>query len=365
MQKLASTAAKTARTSYRCMEPAYTGTVRVCHVTKRVHLVTVWIYRVKTERIVPMNNKLTLTGANKLFFAFTAVFLIYQFIAAIYLGEALLDNIYVFLLINQALIASFVLIYCRVKKISIRETFKIRKLELLPALLIVLMAVPAILAATMLNNIVAYLLQFIIEVPPTTLPVPKNVQELITGILIVGIAPGVCEELMHRGFLLTAYERRGSYKAVVIVSILFGLFHFDITNLLGPIFLGLLIGYYVVRTGSILAGMLAHFLNNAIAEVIQFLFSDPVQTEQVTLAGEELLGIIAMGIGASIIGSGLLYVFRKVTEEKSVIIPPISSVRQDVRAVLSHWPVAAVLAMYILWTLFYIFSLMAAKFLAM
>ena len=65
----------------------------------------------------------------------------------------------------------------------------------------------------------------------------------------------VCEELMHRGFLLTAYERRGSYRAVVIIAILFGLFHFDIMNLAGPIFLGLIIGYYVIRTGSIFAGI--------------------------------------------------------------------------------------------------------------
>jgi len=312
-----------------------------------------------------MNNKLTLTGANKLFFAFTVVFLIYQFAAGIYLGEAMLDSIYVFLIINQALIASFVLIYCKVKKINIKETFKFKKLELLPALLIVLMSVPAILAATMLNNIFAYLLQNIIDLPPATLPVPKNVFELIMGIVIVGILPGTCEELMHRGFLLTAYEKRGSYKAVVIVSILFGLFHFDTTNLFGPIFLGLLIGYYVVRTGSIFAGILAHFLNKEIAEVIQLLFYDPVQSEAARLTGEELLGIIAMGVVALIIGSGLLFLFRKVTEGKSVIIPPISRVRQDVRAVLSHWPVMAVLVMYILWTLFYIFTFMAAKFLGM
>ena len=81
---------------------------------------------------------------------------------------------------------------------------------------------------------------------------------------------------MHRGFLLTAYERRGSYRAVVIVAILFGLFHFDIMNLLGPIFLGAVFGYYVIRTDSIFAGILAHFLNNAIVVVIQYLWGRSV-----------------------------------------------------------------------------------------
>ena len=45
-----------------------------------------------------MKNKLTLTGANKLFFAFTVVLLAYQVIAGILLGGALLENVYTTLL---------------------------------------------------------------------------------------------------------------------------------------------------------------------------------------------------------------------------------------------------------------------------
>src|SRR5690554_5811699 len=201
-----------------------------------------------------MKNKLTLTGANKLFFAFTVVFLAYQFIAAFFLGEVLYDNIYTIIIINEVLVASFVLIYCFARKIDIRETFRIKKLGLAPALFITLLSVPLFLAATMLNNFVVYGLQFIADLPPQSLPVPKTPGELAVAVLITGVMPGVCEELMHRGFLLTAYERRGSYRAVVIVAILFGLFHFDIMNLLGPIFLGAVFGYYVIRTDSIFAG---------------------------------------------------------------------------------------------------------------
>jgi len=310
-----------------------------------------------------MNNKLTLTGANKLFFAFTVVFMLYQLLAGIFFGEALLDNVYVLLVINQALIASFVLIYCIVKKINIKETFRFKKLDLLPAILIVLLAVPAMLVASMLNNILVYFLQFIMDVPASTLPVPKTVSELAVGILLIGVLPGVCEELMHRGFLLKAYERRGSYKAVVIVAILFGLFHFDITNLLGPIFLGLLIGYYVVRTGSIFAGMLAHFMNNTIAQLIQFMFADQEPAEYIRLSLQELIGIIGLGIVSLVVVAGLLYLFKKVTEGKAEIVPPISRTRDDVRAVITHWPIIAVIAMYVLWTLFYILVSIASRYL--
>lgn len=309
-----------------------------------------------------MKNKLTFTGANILFFSFTIVFMLYQFLAGIFLGTAIYDNVYAVIIINELLIASFVLVYCIVKKIDIKETFRFKKLDLLPAILIVLISLPAMFAASMLNDILIYFLQFIIKVPASSIPVPQNASELAVSILLIGVMPGVCEELMHRGFLLTAYEKRGSYKAVVIVAILFGLFHFDITNLLGPIFLGLLIGYYVVRTGSIFAGILAHFMNNTLAQIIQFMFADEEPAEYISLSLQELIGIIGLGIVSLIAVAGLLYLFTKVTEGKAEIRPPISGIREDVRAVLTYWPIIAVVVLYVLWTLFYILIAMVARF---
>lgn len=309
-----------------------------------------------------MKNKLTLTGANILFFVFTVLLLGYQFIAAFMLGNEVYDSMYAVVIINELLIAGSVLVYCIVKKIDLKETFRIRKLQLRPALLIILLSVPLFIAATMLNNLVVYVLQFIAELPPQNLPIPKSPGELAVGILVIGLMPGVCEELMHRGFLLTAYERRGSYRAVVFVSILFGLFHFDITNLIGPIFLGLVFGYYVVRTGSIFAGMLAHFLNNAVAEVIQYLWADPASVGTMSLTWQELLGIIAIGVPALAVAAVLLYLFRHATEGKTEIIPPIARPGQDVKTVVTHWPVAAVLALYVIMLIINLFAMMAVKY---
>ncbi|NLK87616.1 MAG: CPBP family intramembrane metalloprotease [Clostridiaceae bacterium] len=308
-----------------------------------------------------MKNKLTLTGANKLFFAFAGVFLVYQLVMGAVLGTAVYDHMYTIVLINEFAIAAFVIVYCLVKRIDFKETFRLNKLGLVPALLIIVTAVPALFAATMFNNIIVYFLQFIGDIPSQGLPVPNTPAELLVGIAIIGIAPGVCEELMHRGFLLKAYERRGSYKAVVIVSILFGIFHFDITNLLGPIFLGLIIGYYVVRTDSIFAGILAHFLNNALAEVLQYINRGNVRPENITLTAVELMGVITIGIPSLLFTVGLLFAFKKVTEGRAVIIPPISKTRQDVKAVLTHWPVIAVLVLYVLMAMLYIFSIAIAR----
>ncbi len=308
-----------------------------------------------------MDRKLTFTGANKLFFAFCAVFIIYQVIIGFIFGTDVYDHMYTIVLINESMIAGFVIVYCLVKKINLKETFRLNKLRLAPALLIIVTTIPAFFVATMLNGIVIYLLQFIGEIPSQGIPVPQNPAELALGIAIIGIAPGICEELMHRGFLLKAYEKRGSYKAVIMVSILFGLFHFDITNLAGPIFLGLIIGYYVVRTDSIFAGMLAHFLNNSFAEIIQYINRNTVQSQTVTMSAEELVGVLILGTFGLIITAGFLYAFKLVTEGRSDILPSISGIRQDAKAVLTYWPVISVIVLYIIMAAMTIFSFAVSK----
>jgi|GEM_PF-243788 len=322
------------------------------------------IYR-RTEQpdnIGKRPGKLTVTGVNVLFFIFTVIFLAYQFVAGLIMGTEIYDKIYAFVLANEFIILASVLIYCFIKKINIRETFRFNKVKALPALLILLIAVPASYAASMFNNIVIYLLQFIGDIPNPGIPTPGSIPELLTGILVIAVAPGICEEMMHRGLLLRAYEKRGTYKAVIIVSILFGLFHFDITNLLGPILLGLLIGYYTVRTNSILAGMLAHFLNNAFAEVVQYAAKQP-ETKTITISGTDLMLSIMYGIIGIICVAGLLYLFRMVTESTAKIVPPISRAGQDVKAVLTHWPIILVIVLYFLMALFYIFTIVLTKYL--
>lgn len=309
-----------------------------------------------------MNKKLTLTGANILFFVFTVVFIIYQLILGVILGDRLNENLYTIVLINEfVMILAPVTIYCLVKRINIKETFRLNKPGLIPMLLITMISIPAYFVAAMLNNVLVYFLQFIGDIPAQPIPVPKNLPELITGILVIAVAPGICEEIMHRGFLLKAYEKRGSYRAVVVVAIYFGIFHFDITNFFGPVLLGLIIGYYVIRTNSIYAGILAHFLNNTIAELLQYFTGEQNIPDKLTISFPELQEVLLVGFLSFIITAALMVLFKKVTEGRAEIIPPISSVGKDMKAILSHWPIILIIVIYILMALLYLLGMMMMK----
>jgi len=310
-----------------------------------------------------MNKRLSLTSTNIMFLIFTVVFIIYQMVLGVVLGDRLYDNMYALVLINEfVMILGAVIIYCLVKKINIKETFRFNKPGLLPMLLIAVISVPAYLVANMLNTVLVYFLQFTGDIPAQSIPVPQNLSQLAVGILIIAVSPAICEEIMHRGLMLRAYERRGSYKAIVIVSIFFGIFHFDITNFFGPVFLGLIIGYYVIRTNSIFAGILAHFLNNTIAEIIQYHYRSQTIPETITVTWPDLQGSLLYGFAGLILTALFIFLFKYSTEGKAVIAPPIDKVRQDVKAVLSHWPVILVLVIYFLMMLLYILTIVWLKY---
>ncbi len=83
--------------------------------------------------------------------------------------------------------------------------------------------------------------------------------------LVVAITPAICEELLFRGLILSALRRLGNWPALIISSLLFAVAHASIYRLLPTFFLGLLLGYVVLRTRSIASSMTIHALNNGIA----------------------------------------------------------------------------------------------------
>jgi sodium transport system permease protein len=87
---------------------------------------------------------------------------------------------------------------------------------------------------------------------------------LLIKLVAFALSPAICEELLFRGAVLSGMRTKlRPAAAIVVVGLLFGLFHMDVYRLLGTSLLGIGITYMVVRSGSIYIGMLAHLLVNA------------------------------------------------------------------------------------------------------
>lgn len=89
------------------------------------------------------------------------------------------------------------------------------------------------------------------------------------ALALIALLPAICEEAAFRGVVLAGLSRTGSRTVAVVGSALaFGLAHVHPVHVLIAGVLGLVFGHATLRTGSILAGVVLHFANNAAAVLI-------------------------------------------------------------------------------------------------
>ena len=96
-----------------------------------------------------------------------------------------------------------------------------------------------------------------------TVQAPETAGQLMSSIAIYAVLPGVCEELLFRGGILGAWERRGARKALVASSLLFCALHGSLQGLPVQLLMGFALGYVVIAGDSLFLGMVFHTLFNA------------------------------------------------------------------------------------------------------
>ncbi len=103
---------------------------------------------------------------------------------------------------------------------------------------------------------------------------PSTVEQLVTYYVVIALSAGICEEALFRGALMPSFERDGYVPALLLSSVLFALMHMSLLSLPGTFFLGITIGLVVIKTGSLLAGVLYHILNNFFAVTYMYIYSN-------------------------------------------------------------------------------------------
>ncbi len=89
---------------------------------------------------------------------------------------------------------------------------------------------------------------------------------LIGAVLTIGIAPGIAEELLFRGYIQTRLTQRwGPGVGIFITAALFGLLHIDPVHGAFAVVMGLFLGYLTERSGSIRPAIISHAVNNIVA----------------------------------------------------------------------------------------------------
>jgi sodium transport system permease protein len=170
------------------------------------------------------------------------------------------------LLFNEIVIMlGATLLMLKVYRLDPREVLSLRRVK--PVVwLAILFAIPA-------GNVTALA---IFKVVNTVIPAPQQLLERFANDVIpvgmptwqllfyIALLPAICEELAFRGVLLSGLRRKlGPVALVVMVGLIFGLFHVSLYRIAPTALLGMILTVIALMTGSVFPGMLLHFGNNA------------------------------------------------------------------------------------------------------
>lgn len=133
-----------------------------------------------------------------------------------------------------------------------------------------------------------------------------NIAANIVLFFYLVIAAPIIEELMFRGTAMNLLAPVSRKFALVASALLFGLMHSNFNQIFNGFFLGLLLGYIALKSGSVIASIICHMAANLNAALISFIFEyklapsigddAAVTGEMIVFAVEAVVGIAALVI---------------------------------------------------------------------
>jgi membrane protease YdiL (CAAX protease family) len=114
----------------------------------------------------------------------------------------------------------------------------------------------------------------------------------------VGVVAAVSEEILFRGLLQDMFSRWTGHKhlGVWIAAFLFSFIHMQFFGFFPRFFLGALLGYLVLYSGSLWAAIAGHFLNNTLAVILYYLVENGQVQQDPTEQGSWLQALLFLPV---------------------------------------------------------------------
>ncbi len=170
-------------------------------------------------------------------------------------------------------------------KADLRQVFAIHKPGARNLIGAVILVIGAASVSLLLSNVLSYFF------PENSESLNESYLNMLDGVpfvaalLLIALTPAVCEELLFRGYMFTAFRRKMSLsKAIVCVSVLFAISHMSLIKILPTAILGVALAYAVYVSNSIFTSSLMHFLNNGFSVFLLY-YGDNIPLLQDEQAG--------------------------------------------------------------------------------
>ena len=145
-------------------------------------------------------------------------------------------------------------------------------------------------------------------------------------ILCMAIVPGICEELLCRGALLSGFKKSlGSRYAILMSAFLFAVLHMSPYRFVPQFVLGIFLAVIVLRSHSIWLAMIVHAGHNGIVLVLQYVAeNDPEIARMIqeqagqTITTDHIYAFVGMFVISASAAAGICMLIKPPAEKELI-----------------------------------------------
>ena len=155
---------------------------------------------------------------------------------------------------------------------KIRSVFPIHKPKLTEVMGTILIYLGASQAISVVTMIEMYIAPEMVTETSIGLSSMFASSSMIVAIIVVGIAPAICEEAVFRGVFFNSIwnQTHGKWIPILVTAAVFGLFHGSIIRFFPTFLLGIVLGYLVYETNNMFYNVMFHAINNIIPVLVLY-----------------------------------------------------------------------------------------------
>lgn len=178
---------------------------------------------------------------------------------------------------GRSLIGELILLGTAVGAVAVfggkfRSVFPIHKPKLTEVMGTILIYLGASQAISVVTMIEMYIAPEMVTETSIGLSSMFTSSSMIVAIIVVGIAPAICEEAVFRGVFFNSIwnQTHGKWIPILVTAVVFGLFHGSIIRFFPTFLLGIVLGYLVYETNNMFYNVMFHAINNIIPVLVLY-----------------------------------------------------------------------------------------------
>ncbi len=162
----------------------------------------------------------------------------------------------------QASVILPAVLWIAIRRLPVRATLRLHPIDWRTAMWSVLIGLACWPVVAGMSTLIEQGLALIGPAPQ--IPYPTGLAESVIYALVLIVLAPMTEEPVFRGFVLTAWLRRGTALGLVLSGLLFAIVHFQLAAFVPLTFLGIGLGLLVHASNSLYSAMIAHACYNTV-----------------------------------------------------------------------------------------------------